>query len=355
MKKIIAIVVILATSISANYVFVYKSGLKKLDYELKDGETLSINSIINPNGVKRYFFITPTEKEALIKKKSVSLLNSAIIRSFDTDSNNVMDIVTYVNHISANRNIDYWNIRPYLYYAKSPNLSFRYSNVKPNIYDPTSEEDFFNTNISDARYAFFNTVTESYDWRKYEGFGNYYHKLFKSKTVRKLLFEQALEIVSSLCNSYPSDFKKSILLELDQLLLFTNSLKNGLNISNTDDLNDYWKGFIYRRYKFDNVPLLEIENSIIAAQSKIRLIDVTKNPDAMFEININNQVTLYYYVDKFVFSSKNSQKEIAFSYENTIDNLKYFKDDKGEYYQLNGFKNAIPISFLFDEKLVKVE
>lgn len=353
MKKLLLSGIILTLLLSVASLYNPKGGLKKFNYELKDGDKLSLESIINPHNGKQPFFIIPENDKTLIKKSSLTLFNSAIIRSFENDSNNFMDLITYANHISANRNMDYWNLRPYIYYAKTPNKSFIYKNVKPKIHDTNTDKDYFSTTISDPRYAFFKEST-GYDWKKYEGFNHYYHKLFKSQTARKLLFEQALNVVYSLCNSYPSDFKKSVLLELDQLLIFTQSLKSGRTISNTDDLNDYWKGFIYRRYKIDNIPLSEIENSIINAQSKIQSSDVKQNPEALYEISINNQVTLLYSIQKVTIYSKSSDKEIIFNYDIIIDDIKYFKDDTGEYYQLNCIKSSVPETYLFDKNLVRI-
>ena len=146
-----------------------------------------------------------------------------------------------------------------------------------------------------------------------------------------------------------------MLKELDELMLFSNSLTKINQAVNTDNLNDYWKGFIYRRYKFDNVPISEIQASIASAQLKIKEIDVTKQPDVMYEININNQIALYYSIENLKIYSKNNQKEIFFNYDYTIQKIKYFKDNTGEYYQLIGLKNETPINFLFNNRLEKID
>jgi hypothetical protein len=321
MKYPLTIFLISLTLLSSTIIFSKKEGAQKFGFALADGESLAINRIINP-----------TQKQDLITEKSFPALNSAIIRSFETDSNNVMDLVTYANSISANRNVGYWSLIPYIYYGT----------------------EYSQTRISSPTYAFADEKY-SYDWKKIGGFRKYYHNIFKSKTARTILFDQALDIVCSLCKSYPSDFKKLVLKELDQLLLFSNSLKTISPTTDTDKLNDYWKGFVFRRYKLDNIPITEIQTAIINAQAKIKAIDISKQPDAMYEININNQVTFYYTNEKFTFYSKSSSKEISFTYETSVQTVKYLKDNAGEYYQLKGSKNSIPFTFLYDKNLLKIE
>lgn len=297
--------------LSATKILSFKNGIHKFEYTVADGESLTLNQIVNPKN-----------KEDLIIEKTFPSMNSAIIRSFETDSNDVSDLVTYINSISEYRNVGYWSIVP-------------------------------DTRISDPTYAFYDD--EGYIWRKINGFNEYYHRLFKSKTARTILFNQALDIVVSLCKTYPSDFKKSVLKELDQLLIFTNSLKTLSPSTDTDILNDYWKGFIFRRYQLDNIPITEIQTSIINAQTKLKAIDVSKQPDSMYEININKQITFFYSSEKCILYSKSSLKEISFTYETSLENIKYLKDNTGDYYQLTGTNNSGPFTCLYDKNLMKIE
>jgi hypothetical protein len=302
-------------------IFHKRNGLYKFEYTLADGESLAIDPIINP-----------LQKEDLIIGKSFPVLNSAIIRSFETESNNVTDLITYANHIASNRNVGYWSLIPNIYY---------------------DDGQYSDTRISDPVYAFHDD--NGYIWIKINGFRKYYHSLFKSKAARAILFNQALDIVVSLCKSYPSDFKKSVIRELDQLLIFTNSLETLNPSTDTDKLNDYWKGFIFRRYYLDNIPISEIKTSIINAQTKIKEIDVSNQPDAMYEININNQITFFYFNEKYILYSKSSAKEIPLTYETSVQNIKYLQDNTGDYYQLTGIKNSVPFTYLYDKNLLKIE
>lgn len=287
-----------------------KKGAKKITVNLNDGELINLDTMI-----------VTSSNENLINKESASKLNSAIIRSFETDSNNVNDLVDYVNYLSKDVNIGYWETKPSV--IAFPHFAF-----------PSGNE---------------------FDWKRADGFENYYHTFFKSKTARSFLFNQALDIVVSLCKSYPADFKKKILKELDELLLFSNSLKLIDPSYDANDFNDYWKGFLLRRYYTDNVPISEIQSSIVKAQTKIKLVDVSKQADAMYEININNHITLFYSSEKFSIYSKSSEKEISFGTEVSLKEIKYLKDNFGDYYQLIGFKNSEPIKYLYDKNLVKID
>lgn len=331
--------------LSTTIIFLKKEGVHKSNITLNDGETLEIEPLINP-----------TQKDDLIKENLITVNNSAIIRSFETDSNNVMDIMTYANSIASYRNLGYWSVIPNITYATSLSEISSKPQAKlneSNYYGLIASDNVVRDRISSSVYAFY-TPNDTYDWKKIDGFDNYYHRLFKNKTARTLLTEQGIEIVCNLCKEFPSDFKALMLKELAQLLQFTNYLNTSKKID-TDNLNDYWKGFIFRRNKFDNVPLNEIQATLIKAQTKIKALDVSKQPDAMYEININSQVTLYYSCEKFTFSSNNSSKEISFTYETTVQNVKYLKDITGEYYQLSGFKNSKPFTYLYDKNLTKIE
>lgn len=319
-KHIVITFLIFLILISATKSLPKKYGLLKFSYKLSDGEYLKLNPIINKS-----------ENEDLITDKSFPILNSAIIRSFETTSNNAIDFITYANLISKNRNLSYWSISPYTFYGKQ----------------------FSNTRISDARYGFLNK--NGIDWNKSNGFKNFYHKIFQSKTARTILFNQALNIVFNLCEEYPADFTKQILNELNNLLLFTDSLKTIDTSTDTDRLRNYWEGFIFRRYISDKVPILEIQTAIMDAQTKLKTINLSKQPDALYEININNQITFLYSSEKIIIHSNSNSKEILFTHSTYIKNIRYLKDMNGEYYQLNGNKNSIPFTYLYDKNLLKIE
>lgn len=305
--------------VSASIILNKNEGLKKIEQKLDDGEKLNMAEII-----------VPYKKDDLFNRKAYSNVNAAVLRSFDNDSNNVNDMITYANFVSETRNLGYWSVIPFTYYG----------------------ETFSNTRISDPSYAFQNQ--SGFDWKKISGFRTYYHTLFKNTTARTILADQAIDFLCTLTKAYPSDFKASIKKELSTLLTYTNTLKPTGVIPNTDKLNDYWKGFILRRVRTDNIPIAEIKSTIIRAQAKIDSIDVKAQADAMYEVIINNQISVSYAIEKFTVSSKTSPVELQFGYEVTLENIFYNKDKTGDYYMLTGFQNGKPFRWLFNKNLERV-
>ena len=94
-----------------------------------------------------------------------------------------------------------------------------------------------------------------------------------------------------MCRIYPIDFKKRVLIELESLLKFTNTIKF-ISLNNDIEYEDYWEGFIVRRHFIDNVPVLEIQNSILEAINRIKNMTPTNTFNALYEINVNNQTFL---------------------------------------------------------------
>ena len=305
--------------ISATIIISNNDGLKKFEHKLDDGETLFLAALIDPY-----------KRDDLFNRKAYPNVTAAVVRSFDNDSNNVNDLVTYANFVSETRNIGYWSVIPFTYYG----------------------ETFSNTRISDPTYAFIEQ--NNYDWKKITSFRNYYHLLFKNKAARTILADQAIDFLGTLCKTYPSDFKASLNKELSALLTYTNTLKPNSPLVNTDRLGDYWKGFILRRVKLDNIPITEIQSTIIKAQAKIDSIDVKNQAEAMYELTVNNQIHVLYAIDKFKITSNSSPIELKFGYEVSLQSIFYNKDATGDFYMLNGFQNGKPFKWLFNKNLERV-
>lgn len=305
--------------ISASIIMSNNEGLKKIEKKLNDGEVLYLSSIIDPIKV-----------DDLFNKKPFPNLTAAVVRSFDNDSNNVSDLVNYANFVSESRNLGYWSVIPYSY----------------------NGETFSNTRITDPTYTFRDQT--GYDWKKIYGFRNYYHLLFRNKAARTILADQTIDFLCLLCKSYPSDFKTSLNKELSVLLNYTNTLKANSPLTNTDKLGDYWKGFILRRVRLDNIPVTEVQATIIKAQAKIDSLDLKNQPDAMYEITVNNQISILYSIDKFKLVSKSSPIELQFGYDASIQTIFYNKDKSGDFYMLNGFQNNKPIKWLFNKNLERI-
>jgi len=317
---IIILFILIFVTLSFNVLTNFDNGLIKFTSILNDGEVLNI---------KEELFIQDDEKI----KSSMPEINSAILRSFETEYITLKDVS---KQIDINE-IGYWNIVP----------------EKITIVD----------SLLNDKWNLLNGI--GIDFRKAPPnfFEDFTHKLFQSKTARSYLFNYSLNHVANLCSKYPSDFKENLLIEMNDLLLFTNSLptniekinvmveKNKNNISRfnrqdrdyfenefIDNLQDYWKGFIYRRHVKDKVPIAEIKTSILSAQIKIKSINTNEQPTAMFEYDINNQLKLFISANNYTIYSIKSQKKITLEKGVFIQKVKYLKGDDGEYYQLIGVK-----------------
>jgi len=305
--------------ISATIVIYSKEGLKKIEIKLEDRETVNLASIIDP-----------VKKDDLFNRKPFPNITAAVVRSFDNDTNNVIDLVNYANFVSESRNLGYWSVIPFTYYG----------------------ETFSNTRIADPTYTF--RDQSSYDWKKISGFRNYYHLVFRNKGARTILADHTIDFLCTLCKAYPSDFKTKLNKELSILLAYTNTLKPTSPYTNTDRLNDYWKGFILRRVKSDNIPITEIQSTIIKAQARIDSLDVKNQPEAMYEIVINNQISLLYAIDNFKLISKSSAIELKFGYEVSLQSIFFNKDSTGDYYMMSGSQNGKPFKWLYNKNLERV-
>lgn len=185
---------------------------------------------------------------------------------------------------------------------------------------------------------------------KKNGFFDYYHSLFRNKTTRTLLFKKALDFVEAMCKIYPSDFKKRILIELEALLKFTNNIKF---ISFNDDLEfeNYWQGFIVRRHFTDNVPIIEIQNSIIEAINMLKVSNPTNSFNALYEININNQITLFYSGEETYVTTFTGEKKFTFKINESIKSIRFLRDQSGDYYQITSTNDLGDKKYLFSKSL----
>ena len=74
------------------------------------------------------------------------------------------------------------------------------------------------------------------------------------------------------------------------------------------DMN-YIDGFIYRRIKFDNVPVNEVLRYLNATKEKLQEISIDQLPDLMNAISFNNHIILYVGVNghQILYSKLNSK------------------------------------------------
>jgi hypothetical protein len=308
MKKILTLFLFASIIIIFSAFFITRDqGKNKASILLNDGETIQLDSIVST-------FSENSIKENLEKIN----LTSAIIRSFDSDSNNVNDLKLYVGDIFKRELIDYWSVNP-------------------------------PSRLGDPTYVFYLNNGE-FDWRKIYGFGDYYHLLFRNKTTRTLLFKKALDFVEIMCNVYPIDFKKRVLIELESLLKFTNTIKF---ISFNDELEfeNYWQGFIVRRHFTDNVPIIEIQNSIIESINKLKASSPTNSFNALYEININNQITLFYSGEGTYVTTFTGEKNFSFKKNEYVKSIRFLRDLSGDYYQITTSNEISDKRYLLSKNL----
>lgn len=268
-------------------------------------------------------------------------LNSAIIKSFDTDLIDSKDLISYINMISLKNTFGYFSITP-------GRLLGKYNHYIPS---------------TSRIYSLYNKHGGSYGYHNYsEEFKSYYHKLFNNKMTRKLLFDFALNFLVDRCKAWPKDFTLKVIDYLDELLVSTPAIANlsqeefESKIIENEKYN-YLHGFIYRRIKTDNVPLSEILEYINVAKQTINDIDVKSNPDYKFGIQVNNHIIILVGTDnQFSIQSKLNSKMLKisdyFGEDYYISELTYLTGKDGDFYQIrieSGLRDAQ--IHLFDTKL----
>ena len=313
MKKLLQFLLLLSI-VSISFTTIYKTldnGTFVKSVSLKNGESILLNEIFDWRG-----FLP------IIQDGSHDLDNSAIIKAFEKHQFNFSYIDRYINSIQELRRLGYWNIL----------------NGKKNIYDGfyTSHNKISPLNTI---YDFDNTYPQhpklkplNYKGYLPDGFEEYYHSLFQSKTCRKLMFNSSLDIIDDMCRRSPSDFLVRVNYELDELIQLTNISTYYKTAFNQDV--SYFKGFVHRRVETDNVPLDEIHNYLIEAKRRLSIIDVDELDAALYEIRINGDMQILlnsngYYLIK-------DQKKLNYTFSTPIKSIKYLEDNSGRYYLVEG-------------------
>ena len=194
-------------------------------------------------------------------------------------------------------------------------------------------------------YSLYNKHGGSYGYHNYsEEFQSYYHKLFRNKITRKVLFNFALDFLVDRCKAWPKDFKQKVIYYLDELMISIPKIANltqeefESKIFNNEKYN-YLHGFIYRRIKIDNVPLKEILEYFNIAKKSINELDIKSNPDYKFGIQVNNHLVIHVGADsQFSIQSKLNSKILNisdyFGKDYYLSEITYLTGDDGDFYQL---------------------
>lgn len=306
-RKFILIMILAFSAAGATMFVLLKEGKYKFSQTLEDGELLKLSEITN----------SFRESEAPLIPEDVPLpgIKSVVVRSLDTEENSSLDLVRYVNSMASSE-FGYW-----------------WMGEGATVY-PLS----------------YSTNGDGYGWIR----ETYYHALFQSKPARTLLFNQAVDIVAGLSRTNPPDFRKRVLAKLDALLTFSKGLPSLDLSAEPPEFEDYWTGFIYRRYRYDQVPALEIQNAITIAKGRISAVDVTKQPAGYYQLDINSQVSLLYTFEGVSLHSFSSTREVVYPTSVSLSSIKYLRDGTGDYYQVFGTRDGAEFKELYDKNLAPV-
>lgn len=308
-----------------------------IELSLADGEeyviTENIDLLFTPyyddfeNSTYNYLI----EKSTFFDVRTLSFQNSVVIRSFETETNNANDFVSWVNRIAIGRGLGYANILN-----------------QGDLNNEGIEESL----ITNFLYATWDPDMVSYNWDKIDNFQSYYHQIFRSKTARKILFDEALNIVKNLCKNVPNDFRRRVVNELDALLEYSKTLPN-TSYSEKKVFADYWKGFLYRRYFIDKVPLSEIQSQIAYAKKEIS--ELILEHEFACELKINKNLVIFLSLGNFKLKSNLNQKEISFKNKQLVK-IKHLADKYSSYYQFMFLdSNGDEVRLLYDAKLNQIE
>ena len=115
---------------------------------------------------------------------------------------------------------------------------------------------------------------------------------------------------------------------------------------------NYIDGFIYRRIKFDNVPVNEVLRYLNATKEKLQEISIDQLPDLMNAISFNNHIILYVGVNGHqILYSKLNSKILAINRKDNIIEIKFLSGNDGDFYQIKTQRNE---TNLYDKHLNKI-
>ena len=267
MKKfgVLSVLFCVAILFQSNLNLIQKKGLVQFQLSLNDGERIDLYNFIQSDEVGEKLGLLPDLYDS--PENFRSFKNSAIVRSLVPEG---MQPATLIEYIKWNSNVRYLG-----YFNSDPGL------------------------LADPRYSDFIFFDDEYHWDLLQNFHGYYLKIFNSETARKIAFDGALEFVSRMVENSPSDFKRSILTQIDGLIVFTNYLKSNPHLLQEEDpkfiqeTNSYFKGFIFRRIQTNNVPFVEVLNCLNNAKVKIQAT-ISKDEFALIDISINKDIKIFY-------------------------------------------------------------
>jgi hypothetical protein len=133
-------------------------------------------------------------------------------------------------------------------------------------------------------------------------------------------------------------------------LKFTNTIKF-ISFNDEIEFENYWQGFIVRRHFTDNVSIIEIQNSLLEAINKLKASSTNNSFNALYEININNQITLFYSGEGTYVTTFTGEKKFSFKIDEHIKSIRFLRDLSGDYYQITTSNNIGDKRYLLSKSL----
>lgn len=130
-----------------------------------------------------------------------------------------------------------------------------------------------------------------------------FREITGKQAVRDYLFKIGCEALCDLCKLYPKDFKSNLLKqiaymdevvkELSKHTYVQDKTRSDLYIDGelNNELAHEFEGYILRRNLNDNISWNEMHQKLVSLKNAIEGVDVTRNPEVMGHVSINNEAT----------------------------------------------------------------
>jgi hypothetical protein len=249
-------------------------------------------------------------------------LSSALLRAYNTATNQPSDFVDYANQVATTTGMGYWFEVPANDYLFTNTIPF------PDFYD----------------------AQNNYLSAKSDGFYSYYHTVFQNKAARKVLSDAISNWIYKKCTQQPIDFKYRVLDELDylmeELMMFESLTEESFQL---DAAEDYFVGFLFRRYATDGVPIQEIHDALFRLNSRIASIPDSSLPEAYYVYQINDDLEYCVTADEGYLKSVKTGNTYNFGLNGPLL-VQCLKDHSGTYYSFKTTEDEGGIVWLFDDK-----
>lgn len=166
-------------------------------------------------------------------------------------------------------------------------------------FDIFSNGDYIEDVLTDAYDSFYSSSLDDVLPSIY----GIFREISVKQAVRDYLFKIGCEALCDLCKLYPKDFKSNLLKQITYIDEVVKELskhtyvqdKNRSDLYIDGELNNElaheFEGYILRRNLNDNISWNEMHQKLVALKNAIEGVDVTRNPEVMGQVSINNEAT----------------------------------------------------------------